>query len=419
MPDIVVIGAGLIGASTAYALSRRGVDVLVMERNAGPGEGASFANGGMLTPSMADPWNAPGVWKDLAGWIGRDDAPMLVHLNQLPHLIFWGLKFLAASRRSHFADAIARNIQLARFGLEVMAEWELDIKADYDGANNGTMKIYRDADAMEAGIRKSDFAARFGVTHERLDVDTLVVREAALAPIARDLAGAIFYPGDGTGDALKYTRELVHASEANGVQFRWNQNVSGIDFHQGQVVGVRGSDGILAEARNVIVAAGAHSTALARSAGIRLPVRPAKGYSITYPVDVIDPAERLKIALVDDKLHAAVTPLGSKIRVAGTAEFAGFDASLSQARLDNLRGLLSRILPDQASALAEAGGEPWAGFRPMSARGWPFIGPTKQPGLYINSGHGPLGWTQAAGSGEALAQRLCHETSKLDLDRYL
>lgn len=419
MPDIVIVGAGLIGASTAYALSRRNADVLVLDRNPGPGEGASFANGGMLTPSMADPWNAPGIWKDLIRWIGRDDAPMLLHLRQMPRLALWGLEFLAASRATRFAEATENNIRLARFGLNVMTEWERDFQPEYDGARNGTMKIYRSADALEAGMRKSSFAARLGVLHERLGVDAVVSKEPGLSPIAGELAGGIFYPDDRVGDALKYTRELVRAAEANGVQFRWNEDVRAIDMIGGEGARLRGNQEVLAETKNVILAAGAYSAALARSAGVRLSVRPAKGYSITYPVDAIDPDERLDIAVVDDALHAAVTPLGNRLRVAGTAEFAGFDASLSQARLDNLRGLLSRILPRQAPLLVESSGLAWAGFRPMSARGWPVIGPTKQAGLYINSGHGPLGWTQAAGSGEALAQRLCGEPSELELDRYL
>lgn len=419
MPDIVIVGAGLIGASTAYALSRRNIDVLVLDRNPGPGEGASFANGGMLTPSMADPWNAPGIWKELIRWIGREDAPMLLHLRQIPRLAPWGLEFLAASRAARFARATENNIRLARFTLDVMAEWERDLEPDYDGVASGTMKIYRSADALEAGVRKSSFAARLGVRHDRLDVDAVVSREPVLSPIAGELAGGIYYPDDRVGDALKYTRALVRAAEANGVRFRWNEDVRAIEMPKGEGARLHGREEVLAETNTIVIAAGAYSAALARSAGVRLSVRPAKGYSITYPVEPVDPEERLSIALVDDGLHAAVTPLGNRLRVAGTAEFAGFDAALSQARLDNLRGLLSRILPRQAPLLAESSGLSWAGFRPMSARGWPVVGPTKRAGLYINSGHGPLGWTQAAGSGEALAQRLCGEPSALELDRYL
>lgn len=409
---IVVVGAGLAGAASAYALARRGAGVTLIDRAEGAGQGASFANAGMLTPSMSDPWNAPGVWRDLLRWLGREDAPMLLRLRALPGLSLWGLQFLANSSRSAFERAIALNVRLGLFSIETMDAWRKEAAFDYDGACAGTMKIYRSEAAWREGVAKAETMAQLGVAFRGLDRDAMLAFEPALAPIADELAGAVHFPNDQSGDANKFAVGLSEASAARGVVCRWGETVRRLRLDGGAVTGVVLASGETIPADAVVLATGAYAPALAAQAGVRLPIRPVKGYSITYPAEGLTLP---RLPIVDDVLHAALTPLGSRVRVAGTAEFTGFDDRLQPRRIDNLRGLLRQVLPAQAEELERRGGAAWTGFRPMHARGAPAIGRTARPGLYVNAGHGHLGWTLAAGSGEALARLMLGADDSFDL----
>ncbi|HRO01981.1 MAG TPA: FAD-dependent oxidoreductase [Terricaulis sp.] len=411
--NVIVIGAGLAGMSTAFALARLGCASLVLERQAGAGLGASFANGGMLTPSMADPWNAPGVWRDLLRWFGREDAPMLLRLHAMPELALWGAQFLAASRASHFTRAIELNARLGLFSLEVMDSWRQDANLHFDSAQNGTMKIYRNRAAWEAGVGKSEVMARLGVVCEPMDGAQTLAYEPALTPIGEAIAGAVRFPRDQSGDARKFVEALAHVGEGLGVRVRYGAEVRRLLVRGGSVRGVLLADNEELQADAVVLATGPHAAMLARQAGVDLPIKPVKGYSISFPVRGMQGLP--KAPLVDDALHAALTPLGQTLRVAGTAEFSGFDTRIRPERIENLRGLLRQILPQQAATLESEGGHAWAGLRPMHARGVPAIGPTRRRGLFVNAGHGHLGWTLAAGSGAALAQLMLGAPADFDL----
>lgn len=414
----IVIGAGLIGASTAFALAQRGQPVVIVDKQSGPGQGASYANGGMLTPSMSDPWNSPGVWRDLLRMYGRNDAPMLLRTKAIPGLSLWGMKFLGASTKNKFEQAVARNVRLGLFSLGVMAEWRRAVSLSYDGAQDGTVKIYRDAKALSDGLTRAEKMRALGINYDYMTADVLAERHSALAPIHNKLAGAIHYPDDESGDSFKFTRELVTKAQQLGVESKWGAQVQKILTRNDEVIGVALRSGETIAAEQVVIATGAHAPALATSIGISLAVKPVKGYSITFSGTSIDPECRLDIPIVDDGLHAAVTPLGNRIRVAGTAEFTGFDTHLDRGRLENLRNILRELLPDQAPVLLRSELECWANFRPMNAFGAPIIGPSPVTGAYINTGHGHLGWTLAAGSGEALTQVILKERPTFDLSAY-
>ncbi len=409
----LIVGAGLAGITTAYAMVRRGARVTIVDQEAGPGSGASFANGGMLTPSMADPWNAPGVWRDLLRWLGREDAPMLLRAHAIPGLALWGAQFLAASNRDHFERVTVLNARLGLFSIRVMEAWAKDITLDYDPSVRGTMKIYRDQRAWLEGVAKAGAMERIGVSYEPMDAAQTVAFEPALAPIAGELAGAVRFPGDRSGNAHKFVLGLAQICEQLGVAFKWRVAATRLNVHGNRVSGVTLSDGAIIEADMVVLATGAHAADLARDVGVSLPIRPVKGYSISFPTAGVP--DLPSIPIVDDALHAAITPLGTVVRVAGTAEFSGFDATIRPGRVENLRGLLRQLLPERAAMLEQAGGAPWAGLRPMHARGVPAIGRTRVTGLFVNAGHGHLGWTLAAGSAEALAQLALGETPNFDL----
>jgi D-amino-acid dehydrogenase len=410
---IAVVGAGLIGATTAYRLQRAGHDIVVLEREMQPARGASFANGGLLTPSMADPWNAPGVWRDLLRWMGRGDAPMLLHARAIPSLAGWGLRFLHASAPRRFERNTLRNLRLAAFSVSGMEALRRIEALDYAAGALGTLKIYRDARALEQAERGARGLAHPDVPVRALDVAELVALEPAVEAIAARLAGALHFPKDEFGDAQRFTTQIATAAEKRGAQFHYGVCVKRILTRRGRVSGVELDSDVL-EADGVVVAAGSHSARLLRRCGVNLPVQPVKGYSITYTLDAS--VRPLKRPLVDDALHAAVTPLGSQLRVAGTAEFSGFDASLNPARLANLRALFAEILPEHAAKTS--GGAEWAGLRPMSADGAPCIGVVGPSGLYVNSGHGHLGWTMADGSARLLTAIIDGAPPPLDPDDY-
>lgn len=414
---IVILGAGLIGVTSAYRLQRSGHTVTVVEREPAVACGASYANGGMLTPSMADPWNAPGVWKELLHSMVHRDSPMLLRPRAIPSLLTWGLRFLAASSESRYLANTRRNLQLAAYSVAGMDELRREEDLAYDAATLGTMKIYRDPRSFEAGLHKARTCEHPSVEVRPLSAREAIELEPGLSDIESSLAGALHFPRDEAGDARRFCEALCAAAQRRGVRFLFETEALGV-VADSRVRALRTRTGEI-PADAIVVATGCHTAGLLRGIGVDLPVRPVKGYSLTCsapPGDTAAPP--LRIPIVDDALHAAVTPLGTRIRIAGTAEFTGFDTTLAPSRIDNLRGLLRTILPRHAGRLLAGTVTPWAGLRPMSADGVPFIGACGPEGLYVNSGHGHLGWTMADGSSRLLADLVDGRTPALPADDY-
>jgi len=413
--QIVVVGAGLLGVTSAYRLQRAGHAVTVIEREPAVARGASWANGGMLTPSMADPWNAPGVWRHLLRSLGDADEPLLLRPRALPSLLPWGLRFLAASTPGRYAGNTARNLRLAAYSVHGMDALRRTERLEYGASTRGTMKIYRDPASFEAGSRKAREHSALAEVRP-LDATQAIALEPALAGIEDSLSGALHFPGDEAGDARKFTEALSEAAERQGVHFSFGMHATGI-IADSKIHALKTSEGEI-DADALVVAAGCHSAALLRDIGIRLPVVPVKGYSLTCDSATAGPLPSLRIPVVDDALHAAVTPLGDQIRIAGTAEFTGFDTRPSVARIDNLRRLLRSVLPRHADRLLSGTVTPWAGLRPMSADGVPCIGPCGPAGLFVNTGHGHLGWTMADGSARLLTDLIDGRLPALPVDDY-
>ena len=359
----IVIGSGLAGITTAYYLNAHGARVTVIDRAQGPAKETSFANGSLITPSLADPWNAPGVFKALRGSLGREDSPMLLRGAAVPGMIGWGIRFLRNASARRFEDAYLRNVRFSQYSQRVMRELLQHREISFDHAANGTIKLFRTAAALEAGVRTAHFLKQVNVEHQVLNVDELLVMEPALAPVAGSLAGAIAYPGDETGDARAFCEELRRLLEDEGVTFRYSEQVLRFARSGKQLQGLITPRGTLT-ADAYVLAAGSFSTGLARQLGFRLPVRPAKGYSITMPMG--DWQQPARYPVVDDELHVAVVPVGNRIRVAGTAEFAGYDTSIPAARIDNLRSMLRRTYPEFESTLGSTELNAWTGLRPSS-----------------------------------------------------
>ncbi|MGA7539108.1 MAG: D-amino acid dehydrogenase [Steroidobacteraceae bacterium] len=409
----LIIGSGLIGTSSAYFLARRGWEVTVLDRQEGPGRETSFANGSLLTPSMPEPWNAPGSWRVLLKSIGRSDSPLKLRLKALPQLAHWGVGFLRNSSPARYRRNSVKNLKLALHSIEVMAHLREELGIEYGGASPGTLRVIRDPAALARALEWAQQLRAEGLTYRRLSPEEVVALEPALAPIRGRLAGGIHYPVDEMGNAYKFCVGLADHARRAGVDFRFQTPVTGIEVHRGSVTAVRSGDQRFCADRYVVAAA-SYSPLLLRALGLKVPVRPAKGYSITFERPPLDPPFRVPVA--DDDFHAVVVPLENVIRVAGTAEFTGYDLSLPEARIENLLTLLRQVLPN--GGFERAGAQPWCGLRPMSVDGVPIIGPTPIANLWTNTGHGPLGWTMAAGSGHLLSQLLAGGSPAVEPDDY-
>jgi D-amino-acid dehydrogenase len=408
--DVIVVGGGLAGLSSAYALHEAGYTVRLLERRADVGLETSFANGGILTPSMPDPWNSPGVHWQLLRWLGREDAPMLLRPQAIAGYIGWGLRFLAASAPRSYHASMQANYRLCAYSLERLRAWRAALDLEYALGTRGTLEVYRDPASFEQAVTEVRSLAPMGLVGEPLDPAATARLEPLLDEIRGDLVGAIHFPADESGDALLFCRGLRARLEARGVKVAVNTAVRAVRVSGGRAVGVETEGGFLPGSL-VVMAGGPWSTALLAACGVHVHVRPVKGYSLSIP---IDPGSGPRHALSDDSLHAVMTPLGATLRLAGTAEFSGWDLSLRPGRVQALWRLLAALSPKLARSVDRSSAQAWCGLRPMSADGRPYIGATSVAGLYVNTGHGHLGWTQAAGSASLLAQLISGAPTAID-----
>jgi D-amino-acid dehydrogenase len=407
----VVIGSGLIGVTSAYFLARRGWQVTVIDRQEGPGRETSLANGALLTPSMPEPWNAPGSWRLLLMSLVRSDSALQLRLKELPALASWGARFLKNTSPARYKHNTLSNLNLALHSLDVMKRLRKENGLEYETSMRGSLRVFRNAVALESAAAEAEFLKGSGLSFNRLTDEQTVALEPALAPIGTQLAGGIHYPTDEVGDAYEFCLLLAEQARRLGVEFHFRTEVSEIEVRSGRATGALAGPKRFAADRYVI-SAGSYTPRLLARVGLKVPVQPAKGYSITFDRHPHTP--RLRIPIIDDNFHAAVVPLESVIRIAGTAEFSGYDLSLPSARIANLLTLLGQILPQ----MRPDHGRAWCGLRPMSADGVPIIGPTPIENLWINTGHGHLGWTMAAGSAQLLSDLLFGESSTVNPDRY-
>ncbi|HSN16578.1 MAG TPA: D-amino acid dehydrogenase [Gammaproteobacteria bacterium] len=407
---VLVIGGGLMGVTSAWFLAARGFDVTVVEQREGVALETSFANGGLLTPSQSDPWNAPGTWLYLLR-MWREDSPLLLRARALPGMWRWGLKFLAASRAAPWWRATEANLRLGLYSLRVLRELRDSVSLDYPHQDTGTLKIFRDADAFGDSATLARSLVPMGLQHRELAPHEATALEPALAPVADQLVGAIYYPDDGSGDAYLFACALARLAAQAGVQFRHGITVTGFRRGPDGIAAVQTSQGEMTADAYLLAAASA-SAALAAPLGLRLPIYPVKGYSATLR---LPSSQRLSLPLVDFEQKLVVTPLGDRLRIAGTAEFNGFDARPNPRRSAHLIRHAARLLPAISTA-AEV--ENWNGFRPMTADGPPLLGTTHYPNLFLNAGHGPLGWTLCAGSSRAVADLMAGREPEIDLSGY-
>lgn len=412
---VAVIGAGVIGVTTAWYMQEAGAEVVLLDANAEPANGASFANGGMLHASHAEPWNTPGVGLDLLRYLGRADSPLLVRPRAMPGLVGWGLRFLWNSRRTAFEEHTRLNARLATFSLQEIDRLQRELEPEglnFGFRRCGILKLFQDPASQARNRAASAGMTDVGVRFEDWDVERIISEEPALAPVRDRLCGGLYFPDDAIGDAARFTTGLLAIARRRGLTYYPGIGVRGLRTFQGRIDTLETSEGPIA-ADACVVANGYHAPDLLRPLGIRLPVAPVKGYSLTLPMEA---DSRLTLPLIDDANKVVMTPLGNRLRLAGTAEFAGRDRQLDPQRaasvLDHCRLTLVG-LPEQMDAATMA---PWTGLRPMSARGTPILGATQVPGLYLNTGSGHLGWTFACGAAALVRANVMGEDPALSLD---
>jgi D-amino-acid dehydrogenase len=392
----VVLGAGIVGVATAYRLAKEGDRVILVDRQPGAALETSFANGGLVTPGMSDPWAAPGVPKIMLTHLGREDSPILLRLRAVPGMVGWGLRFLANCRPEPWRRNTEAVLKLAVYSRDRLTEITAETGIRYDRCDQGNLRIYRDPAAFAKASKTAAMYRELGQDVRPLDPAASIALEPALAPVQREIVGGIHYASDHSGDCHIFTQGLAEAATRLGVEFRTGTAVSGFEREGGRVTALATASGRIAGDRFVL-AAGSYSTTLARSLGFEVPVRPCKGYAATLPIGGWNNAPTIPVCDYDRKM--ALTRMGSRIRLAGTAEFAGFDLSPNATRSANLLEGFRLLFPDYP------GGEPqfWHGLRPLSPDGRPVVGRTPIANLYVNTGHGPLGWTLACGSAGLLA----------------
>ncbi|WP_299443797.1 D-amino acid dehydrogenase [uncultured Rhodospira sp.] len=420
---VLVLGAGVIGATTACLLARDGHAVTVVDRQPGPGLETSFANGGQIAASHAEPWASPHVLPQLVRWLGRDDAPLQFRWLRLdPALWGWGARFLLNCRSSAHARNMERAVRLALYSRDRLRSLRSDLGLRYDARTDGILHVYRNPHSLRPAGAAAEIMTAAGLERHHISIDEAVDREPALADAAPSLAGAFFSPGDESGDALRFTELMAEDAARHGARMLYGTGVrrllrSAVNRHR--LTGVMTDTGPI-EADAVVLALGSFSRPLARTVGLRLPIYPAKGYSITLDVREGDRAPQ--VSLTDDEHRMVFSRLGDRLRCAGTAALEGWNTALNPARV----ALTLRT----AQALFPRGGNyddpnSWCGLRPSTPDSVPILGLAPRfENLWLNTGHGTMGWAMAAGSAQVTADLIAGrapgiEVSDLGAGRFL
>jgi D-amino-acid dehydrogenase len=408
---VIVLGAGVVGVATAYYLARAGHEVVVIDRREGPALETSFANGGQISANHTTPWATPATPGKALRWLGRTDAPLLFHLRYDPALFAWLARFLANCTSERMRANTRKAMRLALYSRRELIALREAVDPDYDRVSRGILHIFRSSAEYDQALPQVELMNRIGCVRHVVDVDECLAIEPALGPVRGELVGGIYSPDDESGDAYKFTVALAERCTALGVLFRFGTSAEAILAEGNRIGGIATTAGRLT-ADAYVVAAGSFSPLLLKPLGIRLPVYPAKGYSVTIPLEDGGNAAPV-VSLIDDEFKMVYSRLGDRLRAAGTAEFVGYDDSVNEPRV--------RFLLAKAMSLFPGCGDPdraefWAGLRPSTPDGAPVIGRTRYANLFLNTGHGTLGWTMACGSGRVVAEMVTGVEPEVSFD---
>jgi D-amino-acid dehydrogenase len=414
---VLILGSGVIGVTAAYYLARAGHEVEVVDRQGGPALETSFANAGEISPGYSSPWAGPGVPLKAIKWMLMQHSPLVIRPLLDPAMWRWGLMMLANCNEKSYALNKSRMVPIAEYSRDCLKALREETGIAYDERAQGTLQLFRTQKQLDDIGGDVEVLKQYGVPYEVLDRDGFCAVEPALKLTRDKFVGALRLPGDETGDCFMFTNRLAEMAKALGVTFRFDTTIEALERDGDAITGVRTSAGTL-KADRILLALGSHSPKLLRPVGIRVPVYPVKGYSITVPID--DPQYAPESTIMDETHKVAVTRLGDRIRVGGTAELTGYSNLLREPRRETLNHVVSDLFPKGGDVSKATF---WCGLRPMTPDGTPIVGPTPIKNLLLATGHGTLGWTMAAGTGRVIADLVSGrepeiELAGLTMDRY-
>ena len=400
---VIVLGAGLLGVTSAYFLRQHGHEVTVLDRQASAAAETSFANGGQISVSHAEPWANPSAPLKVLQWLGKEDAPLLFRLRADARQWLWGLQFLRECTPARTRYNIGQIVRLGTYSRDTLQALRREIGLEYDQRTQGILHFYTSAKEFEGAEAPAAQMRELGCDRRVISADEAVRLEPALAHIRAQLAGATYTAEDESGDANRFARELVQRCESIGVQFCMSHTVTALREAAGQIdhVEATDADGRFLRIRGdaYVVAMGSLSPLYTKPLGIDLPVYPAKGYSVTMPVK--DATKAHQVSLTDDEYKLVFSRLGNRLRIAGTAELNGYDRDLNRVRCEAIVRRVEALFPGAGDSEQA---QFWTGLRPATPSNVPIIGRSKIANLYLNTGHGTLGWTHSCGSGKSIAR---------------
>ena len=414
---VLVLGSGVVGVASAYQLALAGHEVSVVDRQPAAALETSFGNAGEVSPGYSAPWAGPGVPLKAIKWLLMHHRPLVIRPTLDLNLLRWGVSMLRNCTEARYEINKGRMVRLAEYSRDCLKELRAQTGIRYDERMQGTLQLFRTQAQLDGTAADIAVLKRYGVGFEVLDRDGCVRHEPALGAVRDKFVGGLLLPGDETGDCFKFTQNLAALAVKLGVRFQYGTQIRKLQLAGGRIEGVVTDAGTL-KADAYLVALGSYSSLLLKGVGIRLPVYPVKGYSLTVPIT--DGAGAPESTVMDETHKVAVTRLGERIRVGGTAELAGYTLRLHEARRQTLAHVVTDLFP-RGGDVSRA--EFWCGLRPMTPDGTPILGATRLPNLFLATGHGTLGWTMGPGTGRVIADVISGrkpgiDMSGLTVDRY-
>lgn len=404
---VIVLGAGVVGVTSAYQLAKAGHEVTVVDRQEGPALETSFANAGEVSFGYCSPWAAPGIPMKAMKWLFMEHAPLILRPKMDTTMLSWMAQMLMNCTSQRYAINKSRMLRIADYARVSLAEVRAETGIAYDERMQGTLQLFRTQQQLEASAKDVKALAADGVPYEVLDPEGCIRVEPALRHVREKIVGGLLTPKDETGDCFKFTNALALKAAELGVKFVYGTNIKALDVESGVVRGVV-TDRETLRADAVVVALGSYSPLLVKQFGIKLPVYPVKGYSLTIPI--VDASRAPESTVMDETYKIAITRLGDRIRVGGMAEISGYTNDLGQKRRATLEHSVTDLFPGGDVSKADF----WSGLRPMTPDGTPVIGATKVKGLFLNTGHGTLGWTMSCGSAKLISDLVSGRKPEID-----
>lgn len=404
---VIVLGAGVVGVTSAYQLAKAGHEVTVIDRQEGPALETSFANAGEVSFGYCSPWAAPGIPLKAMKWLFMQHAPLILRPKMDAAMLSWMTQMLMNCTSERYAINKSRMLRIADYARISLAEVRDETGIAYDERMQGTLQLFRTQQQLDASAKDVKALAADGVPYEVLDPDGCIRVEPALKHVRQKMVGGLLTPKDETGDCFKFTNALALKAAAMGVKFVYGTNIKALDVEGGAIKGVV-TDREMLRSDAVVVALGSYSPMLVKQFGIKLPVYPVKGYSLTIPI--VDASRAPESTVMDETYKIAITRLGDRIRVGGMAEISGYTNDLGQKRRATLEHSVTDLFPGGDVSKADF----WSGLRPMTPDGTPVIGATKVKGLFLNTGHGTLGWTMSCGSAKVISSIVSGKKPEID-----